>query len=291
MGIAILSFGFFLAGSSVISSKIFSSVNAPFSITFFSLCLALIALLPCQKLTLFKAIKKTTWFYLFFEGLSGILLFRIFLLMGLKNASAWEAGLYMSFTPIFFIFLARIVLKEAWRWMYLVSLVLVTASLLVLKSNQQSFEGSFNLDSLIFLLLAQLAEALMTVLRKKQTQDLPSLTQAFLVLGAAWLVTIVPFLFELTHSYWIPTSLTEIFALLHYGLLATALAYFFWAKGTQLVTASTAGIISVIIPISAQILSLLVFREPFYWYHAVSTGLALLAVFILNLRKGRLALA
>jgi drug/metabolite transporter (DMT)-like permease len=71
-------------------------------------------------------------------------------------------------------------------------------------------------------------------------------------------------------SDWIPV--------LHYGVFVTALGYLLWFGGLSRVPASTAGVFTGVLPVSAVALSYVVLGEQFSWAHLVGVVCVLVAI-------------
>ena len=70
-------------------------------------------------------------------------------------------------------------------------------------------------------------------------------------------------------------------AVLHYGVFVTALGYLLWFGGLSRVPASTAGVFTGVLPVSAVVLSYAVLEELFSWAHLVGVACVLLAILLI----------
>ena len=112
-----LSLGMILAGSSVVTGKILINNIPVFFSQFLSLGIAFVCILPFVWILEGNPFKtnliKKDMIYLFLQALSGMFLFRIFLLEGLKRTTALESGIITSTTPLILALLSVLFLKES----------------------------------------------------------------------------------------------------------------------------------------------------------------------------------
>ena len=75
--------------------------------------------------------------------------------------------------------------------------------------------------------------------------------------------------------------------MIYYGVVGTASGYLLWYRGLASISASTAGVFTGIVPISAVVLSYIVLGEPFSWVHVVGGVCVVLAIFIMDRSNAR----
>ena len=68
----------------------------------------------------------------------------------------------------------------------------------------------------------------------------------------------------------------------YYGVFITVFAYLFWFAGITKVPASTAGIFTAVMPVSALVLSALVLAEPIGWPQLVGCGFVLCGIVLIS---------
>jgi drug/metabolite transporter (DMT)-like permease len=74
-------------------------------------------------------------------------------------------------------------------------------------------------------------------------------------------------------------------SVIHYGVFVTALGYLLWFGGLSKVEASTAGVFTGVLPLSAVSLSYLILGEPFSWAHPVGVACVLAAIVLIVRQK------
>jgi drug/metabolite transporter (DMT)-like permease len=74
-------------------------------------------------------------------------------------------------------------------------------------------------------------------------------------------------------------------SVVYYGVYVTALGYLLWFGGLSEVSASTAGVFTGVLPVSAVLLSYVVLRESFSWAHLVGIACVLAAIVLIVRRQ------
>ena len=77
-------------------------------------------------------------------------------------------------------------------------------------------------------------------------------------------------------------SLTGWITVIYYGTFVTVLAYLFWFAGITKVPASTAGVFTAVMPVSALTLSAIVLGEPLGWPQVVGCGCVLVGIVLIS---------
>ncbi len=88
-------------------------------------------------------------------------------------------------------------------------------------------------------------------------------------------------LYEAWNFHFAAVALLNWLPIVYHGV-ATVIAYILWYQGIAKVTASTAGIFSGIIPVSAVVLSVLLLREPMFWSYWVGIGCVCGAIVLIS---------
>lgn len=263
-----------MAGSSVPAARFVSHQLGPFTIAAVSLLLAALSLLPFCLTRMTKTLarlKPFDWLALVGQALCGIFLFRVFMLFGLRYTSASEAGFLTGATPAVTAFLAWIVLKEQPRISRVLG-VLCTAAGILLMQRAALLDSGFSSGHLwgnLLVLGAAASESAFNVLSRRhslrsgsqpQTRMNP-IVQSVLVCSLAFLLCLVPALLEGITSALIRLDESGWLALIWYGPFVTALGYVCWYAGIRRCSASTAAIVSGVMPFTALLLSVLFLGE------------------------------
>jgi drug/metabolite transporter (DMT)-like permease len=197
-------------------------------------------------------------------------LFRMFLLLGLRNTSAGEAGLLTGATPALTALLAVVFLREPLYKTNMVGIICTVAGILLI-------QGAFSADSVmskqhlmgnILVMAAAMCESVFSVLSRfgslrssLSQKELNPIVQTTLVTGIAFTLCLVPALTEHPVSTLMTLSRFEWLALLWYGLVVTALGYILWYAGIKRCDASVAAAFSGMMPITSLCLSVALLGE------------------------------
>ncbi|PKM96201.1 MAG: hypothetical protein CVU84_00340 [Firmicutes bacterium HGW-Firmicutes-1] len=290
-----LSLAMFFAGSTVVAGKYMVDIPIFISQTI-SLMFALVFIFPLAiikegKISQFK-IKKKDWFLLFLQGLTGIFMFRIFILLGLRLTSAIEGGIIMSTTPAILALCSFLFLKEKITRRILLGIMISVSGILLLNTNGivSGVTGSWSgILGNFFVLLAVVGEVLFTIFRKKQSfESHPLTTTAFVILFAFLLFLPVGAYHSLGFNWDLITP-SQLIPMFYYGAICSALGYTCWFSGISKVKVNVAAGFSGVMPISSVILSVIILGEKITWQHIIGMLLALLGIYtISSIRKSKL---
>ncbi len=224
---------------------------------------------------------------LFWESFLGNFGFSICMLFGVMLTSAVAAGVIMAAIPAAVALLSRVFLKEriAPRVMAGIGCAVAGITALELLSaqvTQTTVSTAAAADSTMMLWLghalllgAVFCEASYVVIGKRLTASLsPRRISALINLWGFALVT--PFgVWQALgfHFSAVPTRLWLL--LVFYALAASMVTVWLWMKGLQHVPAPQAGVFTVMLPISAAAVGVVVLGEPFGPGHAMAFALAL----------------
>lgn len=280
-----LSLGMFFAGSTVVVSK--SIVMLPIAISqVISLICAVIVLFPAAyikegRLEDFKAVKQDM-VLMFMQAVTGLFLFRILIILGLRYTSAVAASIVTSMTPAVLAVLAVIFLREKLNNKAVTAVFLCMAGMILINLGSISdtaAKASASLAGSGLIFLAVVGEALFTIFRKKQSfQDKPITVSAIIMLFAL-LLFLPGALVELQAFNLSQLAPKNVLALIYYGLFGSAAAYICWFSGIGKVNASTAAGFSGVMPLSSVLLSVLFLREKVTWQHMVGMTITLIGIY------------
>ena len=160
---------------------------------------------------------------------------------GTQLSSAQFGSVITSSAPAFMVIFAKVILHEKITIQKGMAVLLATSGVLLIIGIGQT-DGQFRLRALL-LIIAAITWALISVLIKKVPDDYSILVVTTYTMMIAFLV-ITPIEFSkitntLTASILNPSIIA---CILYIGVFATAIAFYFWNKGMQMVDASTAGI-------------------------------------------------
>ncbi|MBW1711576.1 MAG: DMT family transporter [Deltaproteobacteria bacterium] len=224
-------------------------------------------------------VARKDWLILFFQSLSGVFLFNILLLYGLKLTSAAEGGIITSTTPAVVGIISFLFLKERLTprpSMGILLAVLGVVAVNVLGADLSARRGLNPLLGNLMIFGAVVGEALFIILRKAASESMSALATAALINLLALFMFAPLAIYEALGFDFSGLNLKDWLAVIYYGVMLTVVAYYLWFKGLRHVPASTAGVFTGLMPISAVGLSYIVLAEPFRWAH-LAGGLCVLA--------------
>lgn len=219
------------------------------------------------------------WMILFLQSLTGVFLFSVFLLYGLRFTNAAEAGIITSSTPALVGIISFLFLKErlsAYRMLGIGFAVCGVLLINVLGASSDAARGQLPLLGNVLVFGAAIGEALFTIFRKAVSDTISPLRTATVVSVFGLLLFFPLGLYEAATFDFAQVGCTEWIPILYYGIAVTVVGFILWFQGVMKVPASTAAVFTGIMPVSAVLLSYLILQEPFAWSH-VWGGLCVLA--------------
>lgn len=275
---------FFLAGTSVVINKVIISKVPIFITAFISILLAILFLLPFQlkRLDEIKSLKRSNYFSVFIQALTGIVLTRLFTLYGLKYTTSIEAGLVNSSTPAIMVLLSVIILKESPSREKILGIFLGVIGLVVLNGFNFDGGGSSTLFGNILIFGAVISEVLMSVSRKKSKYQVSSITNSFLLFVISG-VLIFPFAVNQAINFDISNvDLVSGACLVFYGIFGSGVAYILWGAGVTKVSGTIVGISFTMIPLTVIFLSIIFLGEELLLKHVVGFIFCISGIFMCN---------
>ena len=291
-----LFFAFSLAGTGVIFARLASGRLGPFTIGAAGLFFALLLLIPLSGKRLTEGIRTLTGKGLFFlvtQALFGIFLFRLFLLLGLAQTSSMEAGIITGATPAITAVLAALVLKEKVGAARLWGIGCTVAGILFLQGEWGTQGLSLtHLGGNLLVLMSAACESVFNILSRvyaiqagqKGGKALPPLVQTTLVSLFAFILCLIPALFEKPFQRLGQANPTEWTALVCYGVFVTALAFIFWYAGIKRSSAFTAAAYSGMMPLTSMLLSVGILGEKAGWQEVLGGLLVISGMLIIGMK-------
>ncbi|MFH1914992.1 MAG: DMT family transporter [Pseudomonadota bacterium] len=266
-----LTLAMILVGSSVVAGKIMVAelpVQFASALRFALALLILLPLLHAREGGL-PRLSRRSWLVLAAQALCGSFLFTVCLLHGLALTSPASAGIITATTPACMGLMAWLGMRERPTLRVGLGMVLSVAGLLAVNvvASAPSSGAPAPLMGNLLVLGAVLFESLFLLLRKAVPEPLTPLAASTVVslFGLVWflpgavidLVLVIPAAGGLA-----AVSATGWLSVAYYGVFVTVLAYLLWFAGITRVAASTAGVFTAVMPVSALALSALILSEP-----------------------------
>lgn len=281
-----------LVGSSVVAGKLTTLRMPVFLSQAGSLTIALLLLVPLMLARRDGTAKvgRADIPILLLQALLGMFLFRVLMLYGLKYATAADIGIATSLTPAAVALLSYILLKEKITRRIIAGITSSVAGVAFIQAPiWNSHEGNSGSENsalgMILILLAVAGEAMLTVLRKKTSSRLSSLTGTTYVTLFSWIM-FLPFAVIEAYEYdFSLIGVSEAGLIVYYGVMVTAVAYLLWFRGVAKVPASTAAVYTGCIPISTLLLSYWILHEPVSMVHLGGACFVMAGIILISGRR------
>ena len=220
---------------------------------------------------------------LFWESFLGNFLFSICMLYGVALTSAVAAGVTMAALPAAVALLSWLLLKERVAPRVWLAIACAAAGIALLALTRGGAgAGAARPSPLGYALLtgAVLCEASYVVIGKRLTASVsPRRISALINLWGLALVT--PFgTWQALHFDFAAVGAPTWGLLVFYALAASMATVWLWMKGLREVPAPRAGVFSVLLPVAAALVGIVLLGEPFAAAHAVAFALALAGVLL-----------
>lgn len=222
---------------------------------------------------------------LFFESFLGNFLFSVCMLYGVMLSTALAAGIIMAALPGVVALLSRVVLGERLTRQVLAGIACAVGGIALVSvartapvdTHAVTDDDRVLLGNLL-LVGAVFCEASYVVIGKRLTGRVgPRRISALVNLWGLALVT--PLALWQARTFDFAAVPTDTWALLlFYALAASMITVWLWMTGLRHVPASQAGVFTVMLPVSAAAVGVLLLGEPFSAAQAGAFGLALLGV-------------
>ncbi|WP_342504933.1 DMT family transporter [Sporosarcina sp. FSL K6-2383] len=274
-----------IVGSSVVAGKLIVQSFPVFLASELRFLVATIILVPILiKFEGFPSITKRDLLILFLQALSGVFLFNIFILYGLKITTAIESGIITSTIPAVTGVLAFFFLKEKLTKKVIIGILLAvlgTLTINIFGSFSVVERGTSPLFGNILIFGAVISEAFFIIFGKFIAQRVSPLAISTIVsiFGA---VLFLPFaLYEGNQFKFEEVSIEEWGLVFYFGIVVTVIAFILMYQGLSKVPASTAGVLTGVLPISSVILSVNILGEEITYTHLVGIVITLIAIYLI----------
>lgn len=287
-----LSLAMVLVGSSVVAGKVMVAELPVFLASALRFGLALCILIPLvwRREGGLPRISRRSWLLMGAQSLCGSFLFTVFLLYGLTHTGPSSAGIVTSTTPACMGLIAWLFLGDRPRGATGAGIVLSVLGVAVINmaggqtGGQSGVTGDDPALGNLMVLGAVVFESLFLLLRKTVPEPLSPLAVSTVIslFGLLWFLpmgVVEALTADLSGVGW-----AGWLSVVYYGVFVTVAAYLFWFAGITKVPASTAGVFTAIMPVSALVLSVLVLGEPVGWPQLAGCGCVLGGIVLISRR-------
>ena len=269
-----------IVGAYVGFSKALVIVFPIFLLAWMRFAIAAVAMAPWLRRPAGEApLDKRTHRLVFLESFFGNFLFSVFMLYGMKHSSALAAGVIMAAIPATVAVLSWLILEERVNLRAAAGIAFAIAGIaLVSLAKDEEGESIGTLAGNLLLIGAMTCESIYVVIGKKLAARIgPKRISALINLWGLVLVT--PFALWQWPGFqfkFIDSSYWGLLAL--YSIGASILTVWLWMTGLKRVPASSAGVFTVFLPISAAAVGVFVYGETLNAWQYGAMALALVGV-------------
>jgi len=274
-----------LVGSYVALSKVLVVVFPVFLLAWLRFGIAAVAMAPWTKRPPHEApLSRHDRWLLFVESFFGNFLFSVCMLFGIAMSSALAAGVIMAAIPAMVALLSRVFLHEHITPRVAAGIACAVGGIALVSLAKNAGAGSLLGNLLLF--GAVVCEAIYVVVGKRLTASVsPKRISALVNLWGFALVT--PFgLWQALRFDFATVGVPVWWLLLFYSLAASMVTVWLWMTGLRHVPASSAGVFTVLLPVSAAAVGVIFLGERMAALQAAALGLALVGV-VLATRPAR----
>lgn len=272
-----------IVGSSVVFGKLIISSFPVFLASEFRFIVASIILIPLllRQEKQFPSIRLIDLIILFLQALTGVFLFNVLMLYGLKYTTAIEAGIITSTLPAVIGLVSFLFLKEKLTIKKGLGIILAVIGVLLINMIGSQLDNTSLLGNL-FIFGAVLGETLFIILGKLVSNRLTPLTISTMM-SIFGLIMFLPFsIYEAKVFDFSSVGIGDWLNILYFGIIVTVVAFLLMYQGLSNVPASSAGILTSVLPVSSVILSSLILKEELLITHLVGILFVLIAIFFLS---------
>ena len=280
-----------LVGSYVALSKPLLAVFPVLVLALLRFAIAAVAMIPWTHPTHDEPpLTRSEHMQLFLMSFFGNFLFSIAMLNGVARTTASAAGVILSTLPAVVALLSWLLLRERLGGRALAAIALAVAGIALLSLVRAGDDGRASaLLGNLLMLAAVFCEASYVIFARRLAQRRAPLRVSALI--NLWgLALIAPWgLWQLAQA---PIDFAAVGAdawllLVFYALAASLFAVWLWMAGMRDVPASTAGVFTVALPVSATLVGALLLGEPFSLLHLVALLLAAAGVLLIATAPAR----
>lgn len=272
-------------GSTVVASKLIAGGLPPFTATAlrFALALPVFAGLMWLTHTHWTRPNRHDAVVLLCQAAAGSVGYTVLLILGMRWASAADAGVVTGTLPAIAALVAVLALRER-PGRYLVGGIAL-ASLGVLAITLRPGHGgearsTAELLGNLLVLGAVALESLFILLQKRLRAPLPPLAQSTAMTALGLLLSLLPALLE---GAWLrPVPAAALASVAYYALVPTVAGFLLWYAGAARLAGAEAALFTAVMPVSALVLAAWWLGEPVGWSQVAGAACVLGAVALVS---------
>jgi drug/metabolite transporter (DMT)-like permease len=279
-------------GGTFIAGRIAMQSMGPFTAAFWRFAIAATCLLLLSRQprfakhypTLAQPLNRHQWILVILLGLTGIFLYNIFFLLGLRVVPASRAALIVASNPVFVALGAALFFKEKLTRLKLlgIGLSLTGAAIVIAKGNPLALLATGVSQGDLFLLVGLATWVAYTLLGRRAAVDIPAMTATTYACSIGAIALLPLAIAETLHHTGPPATAMAWFSILYMGTLASAAGFLWYYDGVKAIGAAKASIFINLVPPSAIVLAAWLLHEPITPTLLLGGSLVILGIFCTN---------
>jgi drug/metabolite transporter (DMT)-like permease len=275
---ALLATAALLWSGSFIAGRLLSGEASPVTLSFYRWLIAALVLVAIgwPQLGRARAAIRREWKLIALAGLTGMATFHTCAFFSVRHTSPINAVLILSVAPIAIMVLSWLVNGSRFQIMQKVGAIvsLAGAALVVLRGDPTAIlRLQANLGDLWMLAAVPIWAVYSIVLQRRPSDLSPfDFLAASAVAAVLWMLPLHLFEVALGTGGFAP-NFANLVGIGYLSVVASVLAFFFWARGVAAIGASRAGQFMHLMPLFAAILSVVVLGDAIATYHVVGAAL------------------
>ena len=273
-------------GGTFVAGRLVAQNVGPFSIAFlrFAIASILLILLTWRIEGKLPKLKKPQIIPVILLGMTGIFLYNVMFLKGLKIIEAGRASLIIATCPIFITIFSAIFLKEKINPVKGLGIVISVCGAVIVISKgdiNRIFEGGLGLGEFYIFccVFSWVAYSLIGKFVMKKLSPLASVSYSAIV-GA--IVLSIPALFEGLPQNIPNQSAVDWLCISYLGVFGTVIGFVWYYQGVERIGPTKAGLFINFVPISAILCAFFILSEPITISLAVGAVLVISGVYLTN---------
>lgn len=270
-------------GSTVIASKVIGASMPPFTAAVLRFAVALPILLLLMRLTGTRVHRpdRHDALLLLVQALAGSAGYTALLIYGTERTSGTDAGIILGTLPAVAAVISFVLLRERMSRAMIFAIALATAGIGITATGPGGESGSVQGNALV--LAAVVCEGLFILLNRRLHAALPPLALAASMCGLGLLLSLPMALGEIASGGLVAQPIA-LGGAIYYGLVPTVGGFWLWYAGSAGATPAEASLMTSVAPVSAVLLSMLVFGEKPDMLRLLGLGLVVAGILMASLR-------
>lgn len=278
-----------IVGSSVVAGKLVVQSFPIFLANELRFLVAAIILIPLWiKIEGFSTLNRKELVAVFLQALLGVFLFNVLMLHGLSKTTAMEAGIITGTLPVCTAILSYFILKEKLTRNMGISILLAVVGAIFMNIANYSATNHYSTSLLgnLFILGAVFCESLFIIIGKLISYRMSALTVSTMVSLFGVILFFPLAVAESRYFEFEEISAAEWGLVLYFGIVVTVIAFLLMQQGLAVISASWAGVLTSLLPISSMILSSILLDEKITNLQVCGFFLIIAAIYLLSKQKG-----